>query len=170
VNWLAFVAVLLVTLLLQTTVCPLGDLPLIDVDLLLALTLIYGFAAPSADARLAGWIIGCAYDLMTEGPLGLHAFALGLTGLFLTQIRDTFNHHLWWVRLLVGFAAALPGELLIPLHIRFIQGGQITGAWTVVGSAVALAAPAALIAALVTRWLPMAPRRLPHRRASWSRG
>ena len=168
-NWLGLLAALIVALLLQTTVARMGDLPLIDLDLLLVLTLIYGLLAPLHEARLSAWIIGFAADLMTEGPIGVHAFAFGLVGLLLTQMREVINKRLWWGRLLICFLAALSGELLIVFHLRLIQGGQLGTWWHMLASAFSVAMTAALAAALLTLIPSLAPRRYVSQRVPWAR-
>ena len=157
-SWVGLLAAVIVTLLMQTTVCRMGDLPLVDLDLMLVLALVYGLLAPVNDARLAGWIIGLATDLMTEGPIGIYALALGLTALLVTLLRETMNRRLWWVRLLIGLLAAVPGQLLVLLHLRFIQGAQVGAWWEMLWSAVILSAAAALLAALITSLPRLAPR------------
>lgn len=170
-SWVGLVAALVVTVLLQTTVCRLGDLPLIDLDLMLVLALLYGLMARVHDARIAAWIIGFVCDLTTEGTLGVHALAFGLTGLFLTQMREVANQRLWWGRALVAFLAAVPGQLLVPLHLRFVQGGgtNVGSMWQIFGSAVLISAVAAFLAALVTLLPPLAPRRRMAGGVSWGR-
>lgn len=168
-SWAGLAAAVIVAVLLQTTVCQMGELPLVDVDLLLILALIYGLLAPVQHARIAGWIIGFAYDLTSEGPLGIYALALGLTALLLTLMREVVNRHVWHVRLLICFMAALPGQLLVPLHLRFVQGGHVGSGWQVVFSAVMLSVTAAALAALITGLPPLAPRKRAPRR-SWTGG
>ena len=168
-SWAGLAAAVVVAVLLQTTVCQMGDLPLIDVDLLLTLALVYGLVASADQARIAGWIIGFAYDLTSEGPLGIHAFALGLTALLLTLMRTGVNRNLWRVRLLVCCAAALPGQLLVPLHLRFVQGGNMGSLWQIGLSAVMVSVTAAVLAALITGFPPLSQRQRPVRR-SWVGG
>ena len=168
-SWAGLAAAVVVAVLLQTTVCQMGELPLVDVDLLLTLALVYGLLAPVQHARIAGWIIGFAYDLTTEGPLGIHALALGLTALLLTLMRESVNRSLWRVRLLICFAAAVPGQLLVPLHLRFVQGANAGAGWQIALSAVMLSLTAAVLAALITGIPPLAPRKRAIRR-SWTNG
>jgi hypothetical protein len=151
-SWLAFLAALVVTLLVQTTAGRMLSLP--PLDLLLALALVYGWAAPVQDARLAALLSGLAGDLMTEGPLGM---------------RETVNRQPGWVRLLIGFVAALAGQVLIALHLHFVQGGN-TGAWQqALTLAVLLSAGAALLAAIITHWTPLPARRQSMPRSPWGR-
>lgn len=157
-RWLPFAIALLAVLLLQTTVVPF--LPLPGLDLLLTLALVCGLVAPAPEARLAGWITGFAKDLDTLGPVGLHALALGLAALLLTRLRELVNLHLWWVRGFIAFVVAVPAELLVLLHQRFLQGLALGPAQIVFG-ALGHALLAALLAMLVTG-LPAAlgrPRR-----------
>jgi len=168
-SWLGFTAVLVVTLVLQTAVYWVGVLPPYGIDLLLALALVYGLTAPLHEARLAAWVIGLGGDLMTVGPIGVHAVALGLTGLLATRMRETVTRGRWWTRWLIGLVAAVPGQLWVPLHLRFVQGGYAGSGWTMLWSAVWLAATAALLAALVTALPAWAPRRRAMHRSPWLR-
>ena len=168
-NWVGLVAALLVTLLVQTTLARLGDLPLIELDLLLVLALLYGLLAPVQDARLAALLIGFAVDLTTEGAVGIYAFSFGLTGLLLTWMREVVNRQLWWGRLLITFLAALPGQLLIVLHLRFVQRAALGTVWQMLVSVVLVSATAALVTVLLTFLPPLAPRRHLARRGPWRR-
>ena len=157
-RWAGLVAVLVVTLIAQTTVARAADLPVLETDLLLVLALLYGLLAATVEARLAAWIIGFAADVMTEGAIGLHALAFGLTGLLLTWLRHIVNRQVWWGRLLMCFAAALPGQLLIVAHLHFLQGAQLGSWWDMVSSALRVALSAALFATLLTLIPPLTPR------------
>jgi rod shape-determining protein MreD len=168
-NWIGLIAALLVAVLIQTTICPLADLPVVDVDLLLVLALVYGLVAPAQDARLAAFIIGFAVDLTTESALGLRAFGFGLTGLLITQLREITNQRIWWTRLLAGLLAAAPGQLLIVLHLRYIQGIELGNWWSLVFHAIVVAATAALLAALGTAVLRLGQPPHSQRRAAWKR-
>lgn len=117
-GWLALTLSLIVAYLFQTTVFTPADWP---VDLFLVVALVAGLSAPTPDARLAAWFSGLAADLGTVGPIGVHALALGLTGLLLTQLRSTVNEYLWWARFWVALLAAIPGHILILLHLRYFQ-------------------------------------------------
>ncbi len=157
-NWIGFVALLVVGLLMQTTVNRLLGLTHIHVDLLLVLALVYALLASTPAARLAALFCGLAVDLMTEGSFGIHAFAFGLTGLLLTKLRESANRQLWLVRFLISFVAALAGQLLILLHLRFIQSGYVASWRGEVMLSVLLSAEAAALAALITQLPPLRPR------------
>jgi rod shape-determining protein MreD len=169
-SWLSLLAALVVAVLLQTTVGRMFDLPVVDVDLLLILALLYGLAGPVRDARIATWIIGLARDLTTDGPVGLHAFAFGLTGLLVTKLREVMNRQVWWARVLIGFLAALPGQLLVKLHLVYIQRGAWGDWWDTLTFIALPSATAAVIAAVLTALPPLAPRRGAAHRAAWGRG
>jgi rod shape-determining protein MreD len=158
-NWLGFAAAALVTLLLQTAVAWSGLLPAIPIDLLLALALLYGLSAPVHDARLAALAAGLLADLFTLGPVGLRAFAFGLAGLLVTQLRARANRELWWVRLGLGAVAALPGQILILLHFLLLQGAGALTLRDVLGQAVLTSLVAAALAAAVTHFPLLGPRR-----------
>lgn len=145
-RWGWFALALLVTFVVQTAVLPFAHLEFLD--LLLVLALVFGLAAPVADARLAGWVVGAAQDLGTDGPMGLHAFALGLAVLALTYLREWVNQYLWWARWLAMFVVAYPAEVLIHLHQRFLQGARLTWLGLVLDP-LFTAAVAALVALVV---------------------
>lgn len=153
--WGSFSVALLIVYLVQTAI--LGPFALGWLDLLLALALVGGLHAPATEARLAGWITGLAQDVGTDGPLGIHALALGLAVVLLTSLRELVNRELWWVRWLVGFLVAVPAQLLVQIHDRYLQHAQIT--WPhMLGQALLTALAAALVAALAVR-LPALVRR-----------
>ncbi len=156
-RWTLFIFALLIVFLVQTTALRFIGWPALD--LLLALALICGLAAPAPDARLAGFFVGFAQDLDASGPVGLHALALGLAALLLTWLREVVNLQVWWVRWLISFLAGFPAVLLVRLHQRFAQGAAFT--WLeMLGSAALTAAVAAVLATIVLG-LPTA---LKHRR------
>lgn len=145
-SWLA--VALVAIYLIQTAV--LGPLGLGAIDLFLVLALLCGLVAPVHDARLAAWAVGLAQDAGGGGVLGLHAFAWGLVGLLLTRMRPVINLRLWWARLLVTLAAALPGELLVLLHARYIEGALALAPGRLVGHCLSTSFLAATLAALIT--------------------
>jgi rod shape-determining protein MreD len=156
--WWWFAIALVVTHVLQGAVLP----HTWEVfDLYLVLAIVCGLAAPTYDARIAAWIVGLAQDLGSRGPLGLHAFVLGLTGLLLTQLRERTFRQPWWVRWLLGSLASFPGQVLLILHLRFYDYARIPSWWGALGGALSTAVVNALLAALVLAILTH--RRLPRR-------
>ncbi|MBK9118557.1 MAG: hypothetical protein IPM18_02995 [Phycisphaerales bacterium] len=137
------------------------------VDLLLMLALVVGLAAPTVEARLAGWLTGLAADFQSVGPLGLHAFAFGLALYVLTLLREQVNREVWWVRWLAAFVVAFPALLLVRIHERVYQGLAGLTAWRMLEQSVLSAATAALVAALVLALPAMARWR--SRRGSYAR-
>jgi cell shape-determining protein MreD len=125
------------------------------VDLFLALALAYGLTAPVHDARIGAWIIGFVQDLGAADALGIHAFALGLTGLLLTSLRAMVNLDLWWVRLLVAIPAAWAGAALYLLHLHLWSNAPFASWWTLLASSAWTAFVAALAAAIVTAYPQM---------------
>ncbi|MCK4341346.1 MAG: rod shape-determining protein MreD [Phycisphaerae bacterium] len=163
--WGIFILALLITYLLQTTVLRLASVE--PLDLLLTLALVCGLAAPVQEARLAGWFTGFAQDIGSAGPLGLHALLLGLAVLVLTRLRELVNQHLWWARWLIMFIVAFPAQVLLQLHLRFLQGAHLS--WSRMGlDALTTAMLASLLAALLLG-LPAVFRGRRHRRhpARW---
>lgn len=125
--WVKFSLALLATFLLQTTLVRVMRIEY--VDLLLVMALLCGLLAPLRDARIAAWIVGFTQDLGSLGALGIHALALGFTGLILTTLRELVNLKVWWVRLLICLAAALPGQFVYTLHFG-LQAETGGAAWT----------------------------------------
>lgn len=118
--WGALAVLLLVAYLLQTAVVPF--LGIESLDLFLTLCLFFGLTAVVHEARLAGWLIGFVQDLGSVGPLGVHAFALGLAALALTAARTVVNFQVWWVRAVAAVLAGLIAQLFIVLHQIWWQG------------------------------------------------
>lgn len=169
-SWFGFAVALLVTLLAQTTLHWADWVPPFGLDLMLALCLAVALVAPVHEARLAGWIVGLAVDLMTaDGPLGPHAFAFGLTAWLITHLRETLNRYVWWGRLLIAAGAALPGQALLLVHLHAIQGGHIRSLGSAVGALILLSATAALLAAIVTALPRFTVRRRGYQAAGWRR-
>lgn len=163
--WGFFTLALLLTFLVQTAVLPFFGGHYID--LLLMLALVCGLAAPTQEARLAGWITGFAQDVGTAGdsPVGLHAFALGLAVLAITHLRELVNQRLWWVRWLIGLIVAWPAQLLIQIHLRFLQGAHLS--WSrMLWDSLLTALIAALLAGLVLELPAAFGRRRRRRRAA----
>ncbi len=145
--WALYVLALVLAYLAHTTVPPTWMPEWLD--LLLVIALVCGLTAPAAEARLAGWITGLAQDIGTVGPLGLHAFTLGLAALLLTLMRDAVNRTLWWVRSLLAFVAAVPAQVIIVIHYRYYQFVESSW-WSLLSSALLTAIAAAVIAATIT--------------------
>ncbi|MBU0639956.1 MAG: hypothetical protein KKB50_13895 [Planctomycetes bacterium] len=180
-RWGLFAVALLVTYLLQTAVVghfgvPRAGFPVLDLFLVLGLTC--GFArargevhaspglASIHDARIAAWITGFAQDLASVGPLGIHAVALGLTAFIVTKLRVVVNERLRRVRLVVGFAAAVPAQVLLVVQQRTWSGAAaleratpVDPLWVALTSALLTALLAAAIAALITGALGLSRRR-----------
>jgi rod shape-determining protein MreD len=154
--WGLFSLALLLAYVLQTAV--LQHFASAWLDLPLTLALVCGLMAPTAEARLAGWITGLAQDIGTDSPLGLHAFAAGLAVFALTALRELVNREVWWVRWLAALAVALPAQFLVQLHDRYVQGAAVT--WgQMAGHALETALVAALLAALAPGLLRLLKRR-----------
>ena len=154
--WSGFAIALFLVFVFQTGVV--STLGLTQVDLFLVLALLCGMMAPLHDARLAAWFTGLGQDLGSADPLGIHAFVLGLTGVLLTQFRELGNITVWWVRGLVAFLAAWPGQLLYRTFLRYWAGfGDETFPRMVAAASVTSAIAAAL--AMCITFLPYYSRR-----------
>ncbi len=160
--WWLFGTGLLLTYVLQTAAV--GALDLRAVDLFLAFALVLAFVAPSADARIAGTLIGFAQDLGSgqhDAPLGLFAFALGLAALLVTLLREWVNVRLWWARAVAAFLAGLLSQMIAMIYLRYF-GIAAGGWWRDLGHCLATAALAAILATLLVQ-LPELLRRKPSR-------
>lgn len=121
--WRAFLTVLLVAFVLQTAAA--RQFGIESLDLLLAYALFCALALPTGDARMAAFLVGFAQDLGSGGyggttaPIGASAFCFGLTGIAVTWLREWLNTQIWWVRLLVAFLAAVPGQLVLAFYTHW---------------------------------------------------
>jgi len=127
-------------------------------DPFLIMAVIYGLTAPRHDARIAAWLAGLAQDLGSADALGVHAFTLGLTGLFVTKLREVGNVNVWWVRGLIMLAAAWPGQALYLFHLHYWSGAGAASFSALLFKATIVSAIAAA-AALVVTALPSFGRR-----------
>ena len=93
-------------------------------DPFLLLTLCVALFRTNHDARMSGWVIGLAQDLGSADPLDVHAFVLGLTAVFVTQLRQVLNANLWWSRGAILLAAAFPAQLIQVLFLRVRLGWE----------------------------------------------
>ncbi len=155
--WLALVAIALI----QTVAIRL--VPSSPFDAFLLLALLVSLTGPPADVRLAAWATGLVQDLASADPVGLHALALGLTALILTQLRELVNLSSLWVRALACALAALPGQLLCGGYVYFVAPAAIMTLTQVTGGALAACGLAGIAAAAIVS-LPRYARRLRLRR------
>jgi cell shape-determining protein MreD len=161
--WGAFAIGLLVIYLVQTALQPLLPAWL---DLFVAYALFCGLLAPLYEARLFGWITGLLRDVNTQGPIGVHALALGLAGLLLTHLRELANAEVWWVRWLIGFVAALPGLLGQRLYFWFDPAVHVS-LLALLWETIVTAFVASLLAALATTLPALLYRRRRYSVARW---
>jgi cell shape-determining protein MreD len=156
--WGGFAVALILAYLVQTGLAAVVNLAWFDAFLLVAL--LCGLLAPVHDARIAAWITGLVYDLGSADVLGIHACTLGLTALLLTRLREVGNIGVWWVRLLAGFLAAWPGQLVYLLHLHYWAGHGAAS----LGGLIAHAALTGLVAAVIATALSFLPRLFQRRR------
>lgn len=148
-SWAIYAVALLVVYLLHGAVVHVVELPALDLFLVLALTV--ALITPLSDGRLGAFFAGLAQDFgASAGPLGPHAFCLGLTGLLITALRDWANLGRWWVRIGVCFVAAWPGQFLYLLHRDLWTSAAHQSWWTLLSRSFSTAAVAAVIVALLT--------------------
>lgn len=141
-RWGTFVTILFAAYLLQA----LAPISPEHLPLLLALAIVCGLNAPTADARIAAWLCGFMLDL-TGGPtsIGVNSLALGLTGLILTWLRESGLFGSGPARFLIAVAAAWPGQIIYDvLTFSSAPGGY--SIWRGVMSTLLTSAMAALIA------------------------
>jgi rod shape-determining protein MreD len=93
-RWLPFMILACIGVVLQTTVVHRLQINHVSLDLIFILAAYYALNAPTADAKIAAWLLGFSADLVDPGPLGVMAFCFGLTALLVVQFRDTmFRSH-----------------------------------------------------------------------------
>ena len=165
--WSGYAIALFIVYVVQAAVVSLLGLEHVDLFLVLAIT--YGLMAPTYDARLAAWLAGLVQDLGTADPLGIHAFILGMTGLFVTHLREIGNADVWWMRLLIVFLAAWPAYLLYILYLHFWVGHGDQTLLAMAGSAAWTAGIASVLVLGLTS-LPALSARRRWRRQHMSRG
>lgn len=149
-RWGVFTVALLAVYFLQTSVFWTWGVRWLDAFLVMAL--LCALLGRTHDARIAGWLIGLVQDIGTPDAFGIHALVLGLSALFVTKMRGWINTRIWWPRMLLLFAAALPGQLLYALHLRYWSwvGIESRSLLSIVFEALALSIIAAAVAALLT--------------------
>lgn len=165
--WAIFAVALLAALLLQTTLlAALGISD--DVDLPLVVAILCGLLAPSPDARIAGWIAGACQDLSSGAGLGPHAIALGVTVWLLTLLREWAPVRPLLTRTIAVFFAALPGQLLVLIHLYWWRGQADASLWQLVSSSLEIDLWSTLVAVVITSLPWLARRRRPAFRSARS--
>ena len=130
-------------------------------DPFLVLTLGVALLRPTHDARISGWLIGLAQDLGSANPLGVHAFTLGLTALFVTQLRRGLNANVWWSRGLILLASAWVAQVVLRVFLRLRLGNEepvFSLLWQ--ASVVACIATGLVMAFLTLPWVAAWRRRM----------
>ena len=157
-TWPFFLFALVVAVLLQTTLVRLAPSGMLDLPLFLALAA--GLLMPTYDARLAAWTAGLAQSLETLGPLGPHAFALGLAGWALTRLREGVNLRVWWGRFAITFLAGFSGLALLRLYqTAYLQLKFETTLQPFIDAAI-LAGVGAILLTVLTSYRPIRRRML----------
>jgi rod shape-determining protein MreD len=87
---LVFLISLIVLYILQTALFPFLELGGIVPNLLLILTVFYGFMRNSREGMIAGFVSGMVLDLLTGLSFGVHTLALLLIGLINGKLRKVF--------------------------------------------------------------------------------
>ena len=155
-NWLGFSIALVLTYFFQTTLAALA--PAGSLDLFLVLTLVAGFLMPIADARLAGWLAGFVQSLETAGPVGAHAFSLGLSAWLQTMLRDSLNMRSHTARFLAAMTGAVAGQGALRLY-QYLLLGHVFESWGEWTKLVLVVSLVAAIAATIVSALVRAGRR-----------
>ncbi len=130
-------------------------------DPFLVLALLLGLLRPTYDARLSGWMVGLAQDLGSADPLGIHAFTLGLTALFATQLRRVLNANVWWSRGVILLGAAWLPQIILRIFLQ-VRLGTTESPFGLLGRAslVTLLAAAVVMAILALPWVAAWRRRI----------
>ncbi|MEE8168916.1 MAG: rod shape-determining protein MreD [Phycisphaerae bacterium] len=126
-RWALFAVVLYVVVVVQTALVPFIEVQSVRPDLLVLLAVYLALAAPTAEALLAGWIIGFAVDLnsLSFAPasnVGAFALVYGMTVLVIVQLRRfTFRDH-GVTYFMSVFAAALAIHAAVNAHTLYVTG------------------------------------------------
>lgn len=140
---MSFTLALLAVVVAQTTLIPwVGIAWLFDLFMIMALAV--ALLAPLHDARIGAWLTGLVCGLAGLSPLGVHAFALGVAAVIVTNLRETLNVDVWWGRLTILWLGAWPAQLLVRTHLRYweTQQGE-SAAWLILAAASGALAAAA---------------------------
>lgn len=144
-----------------------------SIDLFLLLAIACALLAPAGRAPLAACIIGFGQDLLSSGPVGVHAAGLALGALLVVRLRVWVNYDVWWVQVLLGvilgLTTLLVSAVLTGLNVRLWHGTE-SHIWSDARAGFVAALLAAGLAAAVLQ-LPVLglsrPGRLRRARGRW---
>ena len=119
--WFRLIAVAMVVLAIQTTLCtdlkPFGE----TLDLMLLLSAASGVVGGSQSGALAGFILGIAFDLVLVTPFGVSPLVYGLVGFAAGYTQSLTFQPTWYLQ--SAFVAA--GSALGVLGLAIVQ--QVVG-------------------------------------------
>ena len=87
-RWLAFVAVVIPVIILQTAIAGRLAVGGVRPEWLFALVVFFGLYGARGDAWLAGWLIGVGADLTSIERMGLFAISYCLVAVIVNSLRD----------------------------------------------------------------------------------
>jgi rod shape-determining protein MreD len=147
-RWIAFVILLYVVTVLQTTVAPFIAVHTIRPDLMVIMAVHYALLVRTSDALIACWCIGIAIDLTGisyahYSNVGINALAIGLLTIFIVNIRELTFRDSVVTQLIFTFLVKLALALMVGMHMLFVLGdwgrfGEVltTAIWAAVYTAV----------------------------------
>lgn len=163
-KWAAYPVLVWAALLLQTTWGEPLSLRGCRVDWPVVLAVWYGLHEPRAVAVWAGWGVGLAVDMLSVGPMGLHAILFAVVNLAVSHPRRESGGRVsagtgaGGSAILAGAAAGgvVAGlHVVAPLLLRAVGGADTgRGLWIAAGDGLmsgAVAAGLYRVAAIVTR-------------------
>jgi rod shape-determining protein MreD len=151
---LLFLAVGMLSLLLQTTFLHLLPLGPIVPDLILVLCVYWGLYYPSVAAVLGSFALGYSVDVVSSPILGLNAFAMSLVFLAVyLSSRSIWLHNPMVSAIVVFLASLVKGAALVLVWVVFLstEGFWIGAARYIIMEALIAALLAPFVFALL-RW------------------
>lgn len=116
--------VVVVTLVLQFTVCLDITVAGAHPNLMLLLPIAAGVASGPADGAIVGFVSGMAADLLLPTPFGLSALVGCLVGFAVGYAAGTTTRDEWWLSALAALAASAAGVMLYAVLGAVVGEGQ----------------------------------------------
>lgn len=126
-RWIAFIIVLYLIAVAQSTVAPFAAIQGVVPNLMVIFAVHYILAARPIDAALACWCIGFAIDLTTMSfagysNVGVHSFCLGLIGFVAVRLRELTFRDSPFAQCLFAFGVMVAIAFLSGLHAAWVLG------------------------------------------------
>ncbi len=124
--WFGLVIVTIVVAAAQTTLGHLMAINHVPPSFLLIAAVYYGFRWPTSEAGIAGWALGLAADLTSDGPIGPHSLTFALVAMIASRLRNVLmtDHPLAQV-----LATGLLGWLAYSLTFAYLAWRGGWAAW-----------------------------------------